>query len=63
MDVLEAMARGATTTAQLAAALHISTDTVKTHVGTVLSKLEVPNRAAAIVRAHQLGLVHSRRDD
>jgi hypothetical protein len=41
----------------LAAALDIGDETVKTHVARVLSKLQVENRAQAIVQAVKRGLV------
>ena len=40
-----------------ASALSIATETVKTHVGHVLAKLQVEGRAQAIVRALKRGLV------
>jgi two-component system, NarL family, response regulator LiaR len=42
---------------EIAGALSISDETVKTHVGNVLSKLQVENRAQAIVQALKRGLV------
>jgi len=42
---------------EIAGALSISDETVKTHVGNVLSKLQVENRAQAIVQALRRGLV------
>ncbi len=41
----------------IAEALFISEETVKTHVGNVLGKLQVENRAQAIVQALKRGLV------
>jgi DNA-binding NarL/FixJ family response regulator len=41
----------------IASALSVSEETVKTHVGHVLSKLQVENRAQAIVQALKRGLV------
>jgi DNA-binding NarL/FixJ family response regulator len=55
-DVLRLMARGAVN-AEIAAALHVSETTVKTHVGNVFLKLEVRDRAAAIVYAFDHGVV------
>ena len=34
--------------------LCISVETVRTHVSSILSKLETPNRSAAAVKYHQL---------
>ena len=42
---------------EIAAALAVGEETVKTHVGNVLSKLHVENRSQAIVQALKLGLV------
>jgi two-component system, NarL family, response regulator LiaR len=42
---------------EIGEALFISEETVKTHVGNVLSKLQVENRAQAIVQALKRGLV------
>ena len=41
----------------IAAALAVGEETVKTHVSHVLSKLQVENRAQAIVQALKRGLV------
>jgi NarL family two-component system response regulator LiaR len=42
---------------EIASALALGDETVKTHVGNVLSKLQVENRAQAIVQALKRGLV------
>jgi two-component system, NarL family, response regulator LiaR len=42
---------------EIAAALVVGEETVKTHVGNVLAKLHVENRSQAIVQALKLGLV------
>jgi len=55
-DVLREVGRGATN-AEVAAALHVSEATVKSHLGHVLSKLDLRDRAAAIVFAHDNRLV------
>jgi DNA-binding NarL/FixJ family response regulator len=54
--VLRLMARGATN-AEIAAALHVAEATVKTHVGSIFMKLDVRDRAAAIVFAYDHGVV------
>jgi len=56
-DVLRHLSRGATN-AEIAAALHVSEATVKTHVGNIFAKLGVRDRAAAIVYAFDHGVVH-----
>jgi DNA-binding NarL/FixJ family response regulator len=43
--------------AQIATALFISQNTVKTHVSNILAKLGVGNRVQAVVRAYQEGLL------
>jgi DNA-binding NarL/FixJ family response regulator len=55
-DVLRLMGRGSTN-AEIAEALRISQATVKGHVGHILSKLDLRDRPAAIVFAHDHGLV------
>jgi DNA-binding NarL/FixJ family response regulator len=56
LEVLRFLARGYTT-AQTASKLVISENTVKTHVRHILNKLEVGNRAEAVAKATQLGLI------
>jgi DNA-binding NarL/FixJ family response regulator len=55
-DVLRLMARGATN-AEIGATLFVAEATVKTHVGSIFSKLGVRDRAAAIVFAYDHGVV------
>jgi DNA-binding NarL/FixJ family response regulator len=55
-DVLRLMATGATNV-EIARALYVSEATVKTHVGSIFSKLAVRDRAAAIVYAYDHGVV------
>jgi DNA-binding NarL/FixJ family response regulator len=55
-DVLRLMARGATN-AEIAAGLYVAEATVKTHVGSIFSKLDVRDHAAAIVFAYDHGVV------
>lgn len=55
-EVLQALARGATT-AEVAADLVISENTVKTHVRRALRKLDATNRPEAVARAVALGLI------
>ncbi|MGH8979370.1 MAG: response regulator [Acidimicrobiia bacterium] len=54
-DVLRLIAGGATN-AEIADALHVSGGTVKSHIGSIFSKLGVRDRAAAIVYAYQHGI-------
>jgi DNA-binding NarL/FixJ family response regulator len=56
LDVLRHVGQGATN-AEVAAALYVSEATVKTHLGNILTKLDLRDRAAAIVFAHNHGLV------
>ena len=56
MEVLECLAEGRTTS-QVADLLHISENTVKTHVRHILEKLEASNRAEAVSKALQTGLI------
>jgi NarL family two-component system response regulator LiaR len=55
-EVLRRLALGLSNR-EIADALCIGEETVKTHVGSVLSKLQVENRAQAIVQALRRGLV------
>jgi DNA-binding NarL/FixJ family response regulator len=54
-DVLQQVGLGRTN-AEAATALHVSEATVKSHLGRVLTKLDLRDRAAAIVFAHTNGL-------
>ena len=56
LDVLRHLAFGRSNR-EIAAALDIGDETVKTHMARVLSKLQVENRAQAIVQALKRGLV------
>jgi len=56
MEVLACLAQGKTTT-QIASELFISENTVKTHVRHILEKLEASNRAEAVSKATQMGLI------
>ena len=58
LEVLRLLARGRTNTA-IGHELHLSVNTVKTHVQRILRKLEAPDRAAAVARAARLGLLES----
>ncbi len=56
IEVLRFLSRGLTT-AQTGAKLFISENTVKTHIRHILEKLEVSNRAEAVAKATQLGII------
>lgn len=55
-EVLRQLAHGRTNR-EIADALHVSEDTVKTHVGNILSKLQLAHRTQAVVYAFQQGLI------
>jgi DNA-binding NarL/FixJ family response regulator len=56
MEVLVCLSKGLTTQ-QIANELFISENTVKTHVRHILEKLEASNRAEAVSKATQMGLI------
>ena len=56
-SVLHAIARGQSNT-EIARSLHLSVETVKTHVKHVLTKLQVRDRTQAVVWAYRTGFVH-----
>jgi DNA-binding NarL/FixJ family response regulator len=58
MEVLECLAQGKTTS-QIAAELYVSENTIKTHVRHILEKLGASNRAEAVSKANQMGLIGS----
>lgn len=55
-EILQHMARGHTNR-EIAAALHISENTVKTHISNLYQKLEVNDRTEAVTTALRLGLI------
>lgn len=54
-EVLALITRGRSN-AEIAALLYLSETTVKTHVGSILAKLELRNRVAAVIYAYENGL-------
>jgi DNA-binding NarL/FixJ family response regulator len=61
-EVLEQMATGRSND-EIAAVLHLSVATVKTHVGSVLTKLGVRDRTQAVVVGHDAGIRPGRSDN
>jgi DNA-binding NarL/FixJ family response regulator len=55
-DVLRSLARGLSDK-EIAGQLHVSTETVRTHMVNILSKLEVESRLQALVFALRFGAV------
>ncbi len=58
-DTLLCLARGLTN-AEIAAELFVSTETVKTHVSHILTKLSLRDRISAVIWAYENGLVEPR---
>ena len=56
VEVLRYLARGLTTS-QTGTEMFISENTVKTHIRHILEKLKVSNRAEAVAKASQLGMI------
>ncbi|WP_018348281.1 response regulator [Longispora albida] len=61
LEVLSLVARGHTNT-ELAAQLHLSEATVKTHVARILGKLGARDRVQAVIAAYETGLVRIGND-
>ncbi|NNJ47409.1 MAG: response regulator transcription factor, partial [Acidimicrobiia bacterium] len=56
-DVLRLVAQGRSNR-EIADELFVSAETVKSHVGSMLLKLEVRDRTQAVVAAYEAGFVH-----
>jgi len=56
-EVLVEIAHGATNS-EIASNLYMAEGTVKTHIGRLLSKLQVRDRVGLVLLAHETGLVH-----
>lgn len=60
-DVASAVGRGSSN-AEIAAALHLSVATVKTHVSRILARLDLNNRVQIALLVHDAGLLHEDED-
>lgn len=56
-EVFVLVGRGFTNT-EIAQALQVSESTVKAHFGRILTKMDLPNRVQAVIRAYELSLIH-----
>ena len=61
LEVMRLVARGLSNE-EVGSKLHLSKDTVKTHVGHILAKLGIRDRAHIIVSAYETGLVQPGRE-
>jgi LuxR family maltose regulon positive regulatory protein len=56
LEVLEHIAEGASNR-EIADGLHVSTNTVKTHINHLYAKMDVNRRTQAVARGRSLGLI------
>jgi DNA-binding NarL/FixJ family response regulator len=61
-EILDLIARG-DSNSDIARHLHISPKTVSNHISNIFNKLQVADRAQAIVRAREAGMGHSKKSE
>jgi two-component system response regulator DegU len=56
-EVLSLLAKQGTTNKEIAQSLHITENTVKAHLSSILEKMQVDNRQQAVIQAREKGMV------